>query len=225
MVEWIIQVDLRDHEKLCGESIECKCGLKFAFKCNLVAHKKAHPVCQEQSSKNHHNSSANSNNSSCNQSTITSDEDSSQYSGGRSNSQRRGTKRLRTTYEESAISSSIASQLMSTNATPAPSFGILPDKTARYDPAGDLQRCTNGSAVSGMMARNLPGVGLASPVYASRILSMSRATEWKGIGNWLDNYSFSPNCSQLQPRRLSSPVLSSLELTQFSALQGTHCLN
>ena len=44
----LIQVDVRDHEKLCGEPIDCKCGLKFAFKCNvLVAHKKAHPACQE----------------------------------------------------------------------------------------------------------------------------------------------------------------------------------
>lgn len=41
------QVDVRDHEKLCGKPIECKCGLKFAFKCNLVAHKKAHPACQD----------------------------------------------------------------------------------------------------------------------------------------------------------------------------------
>ncbi len=47
MVTMLLQVDVRDHEKLCGESIECKCGLKFAFKCNLVAHKKAHPACQD----------------------------------------------------------------------------------------------------------------------------------------------------------------------------------
>lgn len=44
-----IEVDLRDHEKLCGEPIECKCGMKFAFKCNLVAHKKTHPECQDSS--------------------------------------------------------------------------------------------------------------------------------------------------------------------------------
>lgn len=42
-----VQVDVRDHEKLCGEQIECKCGLTFAFKCNMVAHKKAHPACQD----------------------------------------------------------------------------------------------------------------------------------------------------------------------------------
>ncbi|XP_024373214.1 uncharacterized protein [Physcomitrium patens] len=41
-----VEVDVRDHEKLCGEPLECKCGLRFAFKCNLVAHKKAHPACQ-----------------------------------------------------------------------------------------------------------------------------------------------------------------------------------
>ena len=45
--KFYIEVDVRDHEKLCGEPIECKCGLKFAFKCNLVAHKKAHPACQD----------------------------------------------------------------------------------------------------------------------------------------------------------------------------------
>ena len=53
------QVDVRDHEKLCGEPIECKCGLKFAFKCNLVAHKKAHPACQDQSLHTSNNSCAN----------------------------------------------------------------------------------------------------------------------------------------------------------------------
>lgn len=42
-----IDVDLRDHEKLCGEAIICKCGMKFAFKCNLMAHKRAHPECQD----------------------------------------------------------------------------------------------------------------------------------------------------------------------------------
>ncbi len=47
-----MQVDVRDHEKLCGEPIECKCGLKFAFKCNLVAHKKAHPACQDHTNNN-----------------------------------------------------------------------------------------------------------------------------------------------------------------------------
>ncbi|CAM6126375.1 unnamed protein product [Calypogeia fissa] len=45
--KFYIEVDLRDHEKLCGEPIECKCGMKFAFKCNLVAHKKGHPECQD----------------------------------------------------------------------------------------------------------------------------------------------------------------------------------
>eukprot|EP00250_Pteridium_aquilinum_P000014 c10021_g1_i1 orf=116-1588(+) len=43
-----IEVDLRDHQKLCGEPLLCKCGMKFAFKCNLVAHKKTHPLCQEE---------------------------------------------------------------------------------------------------------------------------------------------------------------------------------
>eukprot|EP00252_Welwitschia_mirabilis_P027117 TRINITY_DN9182_c0_g1_i1.p1 TRINITY_DN9182_c0_g1~~TRINITY_DN9182_c0_g1_i1.p1 ORF type:complete len:247 (-),score=13.62 TRINITY_DN9182_c0_g1_i1:30-770(-) len=41
-----IEVDLRDHEKLCGVPVSCKCGVKFAFKCNLVAHKKSHPCCR-----------------------------------------------------------------------------------------------------------------------------------------------------------------------------------
>jgi hypothetical protein len=54
-----IEVDVRDHEKLCGEPIECKCGLKFAFKCNLVAHKKAHPACQDNNN-NHGAAAANS---------------------------------------------------------------------------------------------------------------------------------------------------------------------
>ncbi len=53
-----MQVDVRDHEKLCGEPIECKCGLKFAFKCNLVAHKKAHPACQDHSNNNMESTSA-----------------------------------------------------------------------------------------------------------------------------------------------------------------------
>ncbi len=53
-----MQVDVRDHEKLCGEPIECKCGLKFAFKCNLVAHKKAHPACQDHSNNNMQSTSA-----------------------------------------------------------------------------------------------------------------------------------------------------------------------
>eukprot|EP00898_Chlorokybus_atmophyticus_P003786 jgi/Chlat1/4408/Chrsp29S04621 len=42
-----VDVDLRDHEKLCGALIQCSCGMKFAFKCNLVAHKKASPKCNE----------------------------------------------------------------------------------------------------------------------------------------------------------------------------------
>ncbi|MCO5603882.1 hypothetical protein L7F22_058036 [Adiantum nelumboides] len=45
--KFYIEVDLRDHEKLCGEPMQCKCGMKFAFKCNLVVHKKAHPECQD----------------------------------------------------------------------------------------------------------------------------------------------------------------------------------
>ncbi|XP_031495580.1 uncharacterized protein LOC116261105 [Nymphaea colorata] len=44
-----IDVDLRDHLKLCGEPVGCKCGMKFAFRCNLLAHKKTHPECHEQS--------------------------------------------------------------------------------------------------------------------------------------------------------------------------------
>eukprot|EP00898_Chlorokybus_atmophyticus_P006971 jgi/Chlat1/7275/Chrsp58S09137 len=42
-----VDVDLRDHEKLCGALIQCSCGMKFAFKCNLVAHKKASPKCND----------------------------------------------------------------------------------------------------------------------------------------------------------------------------------
>ncbi|ERM98113.1 hypothetical protein AMTR_s00095p00032720 [Amborella trichopoda] len=47
--KFYIEVDLRDHEKLCGEPVECKCGMKFAFKCNLLAHKRTHPDCLEPS--------------------------------------------------------------------------------------------------------------------------------------------------------------------------------
>ncbi|KAJ7553115.1 hypothetical protein O6H91_06G084700 [Diphasiastrum complanatum] len=47
--KFYIEVDLRDHQKLCGEPIKCKCGMKFAFRCNLVAHKKARPECQDTS--------------------------------------------------------------------------------------------------------------------------------------------------------------------------------
>ncbi|XP_010271936.1 PREDICTED: zinc finger protein 567-like [Nelumbo nucifera] len=45
--KFYVEVDLRDHEKLCGERVGCKCGLKFAFKCNLSAHKRTHPECVE----------------------------------------------------------------------------------------------------------------------------------------------------------------------------------
>jgi hypothetical protein len=198
---WIIQVDVRDHEKLCGEPIECKCGLKFAFKCNLVAHKKAHPVCQEQSSHNHHNSGANSNNSSCNHSTTTSDEDSSHNSGGRSRSscsplQRHGTKRHRATYEEAAISSSITSHHMSTYATPA-----LPSVSGALWASSNTLSYPNGSS-SGGFGSNLPGVGLATPVYASKILSS------------LDNYYF----SQFSSSKSSAPGQSALD--QLLQLHG-----
>lgn len=49
--KFYVEVDLRDHEKLCGERVGCKCGLKFAFKCNLSAHKRTHPECAEDSAK------------------------------------------------------------------------------------------------------------------------------------------------------------------------------
>jgi len=42
-----IEVGLRDHRKLWGEPIECKCEMKFAFKCDLVVHKKSHPKCND----------------------------------------------------------------------------------------------------------------------------------------------------------------------------------
>ncbi|XP_042484820.1 protein indeterminate-domain 7-like [Macadamia integrifolia] len=45
--KFYVEIDLKDHEKLCGERVECKCGLKFAFKCNLSAHKRTHPECAE----------------------------------------------------------------------------------------------------------------------------------------------------------------------------------
>ncbi|KAG0580355.1 hypothetical protein KC19_4G167600 [Ceratodon purpureus] len=219
--KFYIEVDVRDHEKLCGEPIECKCGLKFAFKCNLVAHKKAHPVCQEQTSNNHphhhHNCGANSNNSSCNQSTTTSDEDSSHNSGGRSScspQQRHGTKRHRATYEEAAISSSITSHHMSTFTTPAPIFKNLPDKAARYNFAGlQLSSGLLGTASnrhsnpSRRAGSNLPGVGLATPVYASRILSN------------LDNYYFSQSISQFSSRKSTLPGQSALELMHGARLR------
>ncbi|XP_042480463.1 protein indeterminate-domain 7-like [Macadamia integrifolia] len=45
--KFYVEIDLKDHEKLCGERVECKCGLKFAFKCNLSAHRRNHPECAE----------------------------------------------------------------------------------------------------------------------------------------------------------------------------------
>jgi hypothetical protein len=111
-----MQVDVRDHEKLCGEPIERKCGLKFAFKCNLVAHKKAHPACQD-------NPQANNSNS-----TTTSSSDDSEQSLG-SSRMRVGCKRAR----EDSTSPSSQSSLH----VPIPDFKGVPEapefKMSRHD--------------------------------------------------------------------------------------------
>lgn len=79
---------MRDHEKFCGEPIECRCGLKFAFRCNLVAHKRVHPGCQEFASNQ--------------QQWSTSDEDSGQSRGTSplTLSSSRRAKRLRQAYDD-----------------------------------------------------------------------------------------------------------------------------
>ncbi|KAG0557216.1 hypothetical protein KC19_11G111000 [Ceratodon purpureus] len=114
--KFYIEVDVRDHEKLCGEPIECKCGLKFAFKCNLVAHKKAHPACQDNPQPN----SSNSNSTSTTSNNQTSSSDDSEQSLGSSRQLMRvGSKRIR----EESTSPGIQSSLH----IPIPDFKGIPE--------------------------------------------------------------------------------------------------
>lgn len=116
-------MDVRDHEKLCGEPIECKCGLKFAFKCNLVAHKKAHPACQDQQQPNISTSAATHSSSSS---------DDSEQSLGSPRQGKAGCKRGREDLSSPSIQSSLH--------VPIPNFKGLPDapefKMARHDYPG-----------------------------------------------------------------------------------------
>lgn len=153
---------MRDHEKLCGEPIECRCGLKFAFRCNLVAHKRAHPGCQEYASNQ--------------QQWSTSDEDSGQSRGSSpplTLSSSRRAKRLRQAYDDahkyfdasySALPNPVTSDVESqqqqhlpgvamTNHTniipPVPDFqGVRPDefRAKQYDFDG-LHYSTGGGSV------------------------------------------------------------------------------
>lgn len=147
-------MDVRDHEKLCGEPIGCKCGLKFAFKCNLVAHKKAHPACQDQTGSttntmansttttSHHQSSHQSSSSS--DSSEESRDSSSVSTGGR------GTKRAR---EEifSSLQSNVHTMIT------VPDFKGLPEvpefKMARHEylasPGFSSSTTTTENSVSG----------------------------------------------------------------------------
>uniref|UniRef100_A0A7I4BG63 C2H2-type domain-containing protein n=1 Tax=Physcomitrium patens TaxID=3218 RepID=A0A7I4BG63_PHYPA len=115
----VTKVDVRDHEKLCGEPIECKCGLKFAFKCNLVAHKKAHPACQDHLLNNSNSTTSN------NQSSYSDDSEQSPCS--LRSSPRSGTKRAREP----------ASPIQSSLHVPLPDFEGIPEapafKMARHD--------------------------------------------------------------------------------------------
>ncbi|XP_024402899.1 uncharacterized protein [Physcomitrium patens] len=117
--KFYIEVDVRDHEKLCGEPIECKCGLKFAFKCNLVAHKKAHPACQDHLLNNSNSTTSN------NQSSYSDDSEQSPCS--LRSSPRSGTKRAREP----------ASPIQSSLHVPLPDFEGIPEapafKMARHD--------------------------------------------------------------------------------------------
>ena len=163
MCDDVIQVDVRDHEKLCGEPIECKCGLKFAFKCNLVAHKKAHPMCQDHqatSPTTSPNTSSSTTTSTTNQSSSSSED--SDHSRGSSSppAAGRGTRRQReepestisttvTSYSNSNIHSHSSLQLHQIITTPVPDFKGIPEapefKMARYDFPG-LQLSTDGNA-------------------------------------------------------------------------------
>lgn len=140
----MLQVDVRDHEKLCGEPIECKCGLKFAFKCNLVAHRKAHPECQQElphhghhrnrfSTKSSKTSKTSKSSKSC-KSTTTSDGESS-------------CKRRRVDISGSnSESDSITSRYLATYAAPAPDFQWLPEaKAPRYDFTAALEFASDES--------------------------------------------------------------------------------
>lgn len=147
-----MQVDVRDHEKLCGKPIECRCGLKFAFKCNLVAHKKAHPACQDHQTVSHNAQSPTSNNSNSSSS-------DAEHTGSRS--QRAGCKRAR---EDSIAQSGLP--------IPLPDFKGIPEappefKIARRDmPLSLPSELSSTSWGSNMVYPSLPTISFANlPVY------------------------------------------------------------
>lgn len=153
-----VQVDVRDHEKLCGEPIECKCGLKFAFKCNLVAHKKAHPACQD----NQLNNSQTSQQSS-------SSDDSEQSLGSSRPSSLRGSSCKRTREES-------ISPIESSMHIPLPDFKGIPEapefKMARHD----FPSLSFAPEISPSWASNMlyPSISFANmPAATSSFLNLS----------------------------------------------------
>lgn len=154
---------MRDHEKLCGEPIECKCGLKFAFKCNLVAHKKAHPACQD------HQITSNNSQSTNNQPNSSSDDSEHNL-----RSQRAGTKRAR---EDSTSPATQQSGLP----IPLPNFKGIPEvppefKLARHDHFPGSQwsfpsEISTTSWASNMVYPSIPTISFANLPVSTKLSS------------------------------------------------------